>query len=67
MIKAVITAVILLSQDQESGTQLAMYYQNQTFADIEVSDGGDNLCLEKWNPTFDVALLDMACRLAAFH
>lgn len=44
-----------------------MYYQNQTFADIEISDGGDNLCLEKWNPTFDVALLDMACRLTAFH
>lgn len=43
-----------------------MYYRNQKLANIEISDGDDNLCLEKWNPTFDVALLDMACRLTAF-
>ncbi|KAL1505533.1 hypothetical protein ABEB36_005077 [Hypothenemus hampei] len=49
-----------LSSDQEPEQQLVKYYKNEAFENIQIRTGpdDDNDCLDKWEPKFDVKLID---------
>ncbi|XP_066150365.1 protocadherin Fat 4-like [Euwallacea fornicatus] len=57
----------VLTPDQEQGKQLAMFYQNDTFKNLEITNGAkEEPCLDKWNPKFEVSLVNMPASTTNF-
>ncbi|CAH1127200.1 unnamed protein product [Ceutorhynchus assimilis] len=55
-----------LSSDQEPNKQLIMYYNNEIFEDIKITDSADEQCIDKWTPTFDIALMNASKTITNF-
>ncbi|XP_066248593.1 protocadherin Fat 4-like isoform X2 [Euwallacea similis] len=56
-----------LTYEQEPGKQLAMYFQNKTFENLEITDGTQKEpCLDKWEPEFEVSLVNMSVTTTNF-